>query len=395
MRTRGLPAGAQRGSALLSVLFTVIALSGLAAAIVSTALYRQSEAQALHESRRAFSMAMTGVDLATYELQEGVDLGADGIGNASGTIDGHPFESSVAPAFAGRGQYTVTAGGRVGAARQGVEIVLTTERKFPYALFADESVELGGTYSIDSYDATLGSYASQLWGDHAGASGDVGSNGDIYASGGTIFGDAVPGPGGQVLGDPSSVTGSTSASSKPLVFEPFVYAPTIASIGELNSSVTLSTGAYRYDEVELDGGAALTITGDVEIYVDQDIEIGGNASIVVAPGATVVIHHGVGSITVQGTGIVNSDQLPASITIFSASTETIKFGGTADYFGLLYATEADFVAHGNADLYGVVIAETIDVWGSGMMHYDESLEIPNDEGRFYVISAYRVSAAGI
>jgi hypothetical protein len=48
--------------------------------------------------------------------------------------------------------------------------------------------------NVDSYDSTVGTYASQVKGGHAGSKGNLATNGSISASGsGTIFGDATPG----------------------------------------------------------------------------------------------------------------------------------------------------------------------------------------------------------
>src|SRR4030095_2062290 len=76
-----------------------------------------------------------------------------------------------------------------------------------WALYGRESANLDSSVRVDSYDSTLGSYASQVVGSgltaHALEEGALGSNGDIFIGPATnVWGDATPGPRhtGQVRG---------------------------------------------------------------------------------------------------------------------------------------------------------------------------------------------------
>lgn len=381
------------GGVLVPVLLVAMMLAGAGAAVVSTSLYRQSAARAIHERERAMITALAGLDVALFELREATDLGGDEVGNAEGELDGGRYLVTIDPPFVGAGEYRLLASGSYGVVSQGLELVVTSESMFTVGMFGRDGVAVGGAYSIDSYDASAGTYASQVFGGHAGDDGDVGSNRDIDASGGTVHGDARPGPGGQVLGRPESVMGSTAPMDQEQTFTPFVYSPTVPSSGVISGTLTLGPGVHRFDSISLDGSDDLTITGDVVLQVDGDFSIGGTARVFVEPGASLVIEHGSGDIDVRGTGIVNGNELPASVTLLSATADDVSLRGTADFFGMIYVPEAEFEARGNASFFGAVVAASVHVQGSGMFHFDESLEMPSSSSRFRVTAAWKTKAA--
>ena len=210
MRTRVLMGNSRRGIALLMVVFVMTALAGVSAALVSTSLFRHASARTSYELEHAFEAAQTGIDLALFEIQRSTDYGADGIGNASGTLEGKSYAVTIDPPFAGSGEYTFQSVGEFAGVTQGIEIVVSTDIKLGTGLFGDEIITLNGNYMVDSYDGADGTYASQVVGDHANENAVLGSNGDILVGGDAVWGSVVPGPTGMVIGDTSSVSGSSA-----------------------------------------------------------------------------------------------------------------------------------------------------------------------------------------
>lgn len=385
----------RRGSSLLIVLIAVMTLAGMSAALISTTLYRQSASRSVYEKERALQASMTGLDLALFELQEALDTGADGIGVATGQIDAAEYTITITPAYVGVREYTLRAAGRYGPVRQGIELVISPDNTFPFGMFGRDHITLTGAFGVDSYHADLGTYATQAFGGHAGDDGDIGSNGDITVGSGMVYGDATPGPGQQVLGDLSKVNGSTAPATRTRDFEPVTYSPTVASSGGWFGSGTLNTGTYRYDDILLVGTDVLTLDGDITLYVDGSIQALGTSSITIASGASVTIIHGSGNVSIGGTGFVNLDSDPSSLTFSSATTGTVGLSGTADYYGLIYAPEADFGMLGDSDYFGVVVGNSVEINGSGMLHFDESLKVPDQQVVFWVKSARKISPLGI
>lgn len=376
----------RRGATLLAVIVVLFSLLGMAAAVLSTTLYQHGNVRGTYERERAYEVARAGIDLALFELRADTDVDGGGVGVATGASLGGEYTVTVDPPFVGPGQYILRARGEYGVQATGVEFVVGPDVEPGYGLFASDSLEMSGSFGADSYRSLDGSYASQVVGDHAGESGVLGSNGDIEAGGGTIWGDARPGPGMQVLGDPSNVTGSTAPMGAPVTFSPYVYSPAIASGGSWNGPGALATGSYRFDDLTVSGGGVLTLTGDVTIYVDGDLTLSGGSALELAPGATLTLHHGPGKLVVSGGGIINPDENPQSVEILSSTSDKIELSGGSSFYGQVYAPDSQFVSSGGSHLYGAVVSRTAKCSGGGQMHHDLSLSTGGGTG-FEVLSA--------
>lgn len=391
VRPRNTP-GTRRGSTLVLVLLTVVALAGISAAMVTTSLFRFGSARGIHEADRAFQAATTGLDMGLFELQEGADPQGGEVGAAAGTVMGADYTVTVTPPFIGPGEYTLRASGRYGPIGRGIEIVVSSDSRYGFGIFARDGLMLNGAFRTDSYDSTLGSYSSQVFGDHARENGALGSNWNIIANAEEIYGDATPGPTYQVLGDPSDVTGSTAPALFEVTTRPVPYSASGVSLGDLTGSANLPSGSYRYDNLFYADDEVLTINGDVTLYVDHDFRITGEAKLQLNPGSSLTLVHGDGKFTLAGNGAVNKDGSPGEMTIISSTTETMKFAGTTSFYGNVYAPEANLALVGDQDLYGAFVVRRAVQNGSGMLHFDESLRIPAGVAPpFRVRSAYQVA----
>ena len=395
MRTRiitRVTGNSRRGIALLMVVFVMTALAGVSAALVSTSLFRHASARTAYELEHAFEAAQTGIDLALFELQRSTDYGADGVGNATGTLVGKSYTVTIDPPFAGTGEYTLQSVGEFAGVTQGIEVVVATDIRLGTGLFGADEVTLNGNYMVDSYDGAAGTYASQVAGDHANENAVISSNGSIDLGGDAIWGSVAPGPTGTVTGDTTTVSGSTSPSGTTMSFDSFVYDPPIDSMGDYSGTSTMTSGIYRYHDFAMSGGT-LTIDGDVELYLDCEVSFAGSASIVVTTGSTLRIYHGgVGeahNFDMSGGSMVNENMDPANVTLFSATDGTIDFSGNAQFYGLIYAPQADFSSSGNSEVFGAVLANSITLTGSGEFHFDENMIIPSFGADVYSVKLAR------
>lgn len=381
----------ESGSALVAALFIVMVLLGMSSALLSTSFFRQSAARAATARERAYENALTGLAVALFEIRQDLDTGGDGVGAASGSLAGGAYRITISPVFAGPGEYTLTASGSCGGVSQAMEVVVAPESAVGFGLFGRDGISMSGSFSVDSYDSTLGSYASQVGVDHAGDEGHIASNGNIVAGGGIIHGNATPGP-GFTVSSPGNVTGATAPAAEPVTMPPYVYSPPIASMGIWSGTGTISTGTYRYTTLTLSGGSILTISGDVTLYVDDKFTASGSSIIDVLPGGSLTIHHGANDFTVSGGGIVNRDQDPSKMTLYSASLKKFTLSGGSDFHGLVYAPETQFVASGGSDLYGVIVARTATLSAAGHLHFDTSLGTGSGSAGFVVKAGHRVRA---
>lgn len=265
--------------------------------------------------------------------------------------------------------YRVTAHGLSGSEQRDIEAVVRSTPKsiFQFALFGSQTVEVGGSAITDSYDSRLGSYASQTPGDN----GDVGTNstqpGGVEVSGGiAINGQIVVGPG---VEDPESVvegiasvviTGDPKVLSASEAFPmPAVVIPSGLSCSDLtvgsNKTTTLSSavGTYCFRNVTINGGGTLTANGPVKIYMTGELKAVGNGTVV---------------------GVASN---PLAMRFLMASTAGATLEGTITgstrFYGALYGPQASIKVQGHAEVFGSIIAQSVHLWGSAEIHYDEGV----------------------
>lgn len=368
----GAPARPDGGMALVACTVTVFLLLMAVSSATSMTMFRQAAARTALDVDLALLAAESGLDRAWYEVQLATDFGVDGVGNATGIIGGGSYTVAIAPAFAGPGEYVITAAGTVrGITRRLQAVIRPSPVKTGFVGL--EGISMSGGYA-DSYDSSLGTYASQVSGSHAGQGARLASNGNIALSGSaTIWGDATPGPTGTVTGDTSLVSGSIAPATEPIVAAAFVYAPPIAATGAFSGSQVFAAGVYRFTAFNVPGGETVTFHGDVELYVDGKFTISGSGMGVLAPGARVKIYHGGNDFTLSGNGVINQDRLPSNLQVFSASTTKATVSGSAAFYGSIYAPGAAGTLSGSAGAYGAFQARTLTISGGAGCHYDLAL----------------------
>lgn len=405
----------QGGNALIIALIAVIVLAGSSAALFSVTSTRNAEARFGRNYTRTLYVAEAGISASIAEITAAYDYDGDGLGVVAGSVDGGTYSTTAVNQ--GDEVWHIRSAGNYNELSRGIEIIARrrVEQPFTHGAFGGTGLTMGGQGFVDSYDTRDGSYGDQALNvdpvsgeTYASTDGDIGSNGNIDASGQvTIFGDATPGPDGSVTEGPNTVIhGSTTPALEDEELDLYEYDPPIASMGvlSLTNPATLSAGVYRYDYMLLSSKANLTLgenSGDVlEIYIDGVISITGQAQLTVADGASVTILHGgldLGRVAEEdpdinfaGQGVVNTGEIPADLIIISASTGLINLAGQSDFHGVIYAPAATINFSGQADVFGSLTGNSISITGQGDLHYDEALEDLNIGGFFrYRIRSWR------
>lgn len=261
---------------------------------------------------------------------------------------------------------------------------------FDNGVFAEQSIDIGGTGDIDSYDSCKGAYDPN----NPGSNAVVGTNSPssdaiTLQSQAVIKGDAYVGPNG----DPDlgitggTVTGNTYALTEPKTLYPITDPGGGESlIMPSDVNMTLSGGTYRLSELILDGSDVLTINGDVTLIVDGPLNILGQAQIVIngtpngtpsdgtqAKGGSLKLYAN-SDIDIGGNGIVNLTSQPKNNLIFGTDTvNNIFIHGDAEFYGAIYAPTATVSGVGTADFYGAIVSQTIESTGTFGLHQDECL----------------------
>ncbi|HEX9780029.1 MAG TPA: hypothetical protein VGB20_02310 [bacterium] len=373
--TPALPALArQRGTIILLSYFVVSAVAvGLSVGFNrSTIELRAANSQMA--GSRAFHLAEAGIDRALTNFRAGntasVTPNAIGTGTFSAIVD--PSEQPT---------FRITSQG-IDASGNSRTILVTTrltpQSIFHYALFGNDHVDVSGNAITDSYDSSLGPYDSQTPGEH----GDVGTNsserGAIEVTGsiainGQIFvgpdaanpSSVVTGPGEKVVTADPPIVSLPYELPMPEVELPEGLTCADMEVGD-NSTMTLASasGPYCFRNVTVNGGGVLTADGPVTVYLT-------------------------GTLFATGNTIVGVPDSPTSM-LFLVTTEeggaTLEgtLTGSSQFYGALYGPQATIHIQGNAEVYGSIIGEAVDLSGSAVLHYDEALKALTEIPGYYL-----------
>jgi hypothetical protein len=412
---------AARGSALLGAAFLVIAIGGLAAALLAEGMAARTNVVRERDSCQALEMAETGAariearivslqDLTvTQETVDGVSSyvlvgelkGALGNGTYDVTTRSQAFatDPTVDTSWKNtRSEWTVTSTGdyMLGHRRLEMGYHRTPNAAFVEGLFSVRDLTVNGKKITDAYDSRLGTYASQATNydpvngvSYAQSGGNIGSNeGFIYLNGSSILvrGDAVPGPDRRVdeNGTPV-VTGSTdprefsrvlppppladfqaayalnNTAWTPAVSKDITWDPVARTLAIKQGDVHFTGGTYFFSSLSVAAGATIYVDGASKFYVTKTFDVGSGSIVNAVPG-----------------------QVPADVAVFAhpyniptglnPTTTTVTMNGGPSSAWVMYGPQADLTIGGNSDFYGAAVARTITLNGTVRYHYDKALD---------------------
>ena len=278
--------------------------------------------------------------------------------------------------------------------------------------------------TADSYDSSLGTYASQtptysaviastataptaatVQLVNAQIKGYVASNysgGPSYSTSGRVYGPTTP---------VATKIDATRVSTSP--YQPIFSIKTISGSGTtlsnptLNSTTTIGNAAdtvpaiYYSSGLDLRGTTKIIVDGPVRLVVSGNfyvgltsattaqIEISTNGSLEVFAGNDIAIYAG---------GINNLTKDPRRLAIYSNNTLTVPDMNTATaFYGVIYTPAGCFTVASNNAIYGSIVAKKVSFTGSApVIHYDLRLRQTVFGGidTPYAISDWRESING-
>jgi Tfp pilus assembly protein PilX len=312
--------------------------------------------------------------------------------------------------------WEITASGTVpGALPATVEVTALLERTVvdaqTFAVFATGTgcgaISMNGNAGTGSYDSATG--ISTL----VDTGGNLGTNGNLTIVGSVdVHGSlSSPRPGVGNCIDGSGVTALTESGSahvdtgvvqlpQPLNFEtpalpspmPPVTATTTCAQFVYTfppQTCSISGGVTTLDAMGLSTPIRLgNISGDFVLRGgNYSINSIGSGNLTVLPslaGATNVTINLAGKTStgtdmaspfdLNGNAVVNSSMDPARLQILYAGTGTIDMHGGTGAAYILYAPNAAFASHGNADIYGSLLVKTMTTAGNTRFFYDKKLD---------------------
>ncbi|MAE62214.1 MAG: hypothetical protein CMJ49_12770 [Planctomycetaceae bacterium] len=247
---------------------------------------------------------------------------------------------------------------------------------------AGDSITIGNSAFIDSYDSTQGAYGGGNVNSNAFISTNSTSAGDLVIStSGKIFGSAHVGeqgdPGSVISAPAGAITGPQSAL--PLnASMPSASAPAGMPVSEgdtsLNSDTTINTDRAFGDLTISGNHTVVTIDGDVRIHCQGEFEVRTGAEIVVPIGSSLSVYSDEG-MSFENSVAVNSDTTGTDrLSLFMLnSAEEISVEQTSVISGRIHSN-GDVEIGNNCKVYGSIVAlDDLVMTGTGELHIDEAL----------------------
>ena len=370
-------------------------LGVLAMSIVTIQVSGAVEQGGARQEDRATLAAEAGLSQAYMNLQAGRS-GVIGSANAPASLGGGEVfvDTQTYGGSNNKLLVRVTSNATVGNSTASAELVLrdNVDTIFKYAAFGDTSMDLESQAKVDSYDSTLGTYASQVvhgsgsnsW---ANDSGDIGSNGNIVAAQNSlVFGDAAPGVAGSItLTGTATVSGATANATTAFSMPP-ITVPPIASSGNVTFSAdtTLAAGSHHFATSVVSNNIGLTIIGPATVVFDS-LTLKSRSNLRVdSTNGPVDIYVIDDFIMNSNTLIAANDFDPRALRLNLISDNIINpgvvidlddviFDSNARLFGTVYAPDAYINIESNFEVFGSVIAERVRLASNSRVHYDEAL----------------------
>ena len=386
-------ARARRGSAIVTVTVVLATLLLLLAACMRFLGASRSEQVQEGDGLLALYAAEAGLAESYLALENGRDAH---VGSAEEPRTFRDASYWVEPEPMGARVYALRATAHDRQARERIELVVREipDGFFRYAVFGDEGVSFRTSSFVDSYDSSLGSYASQYdnTADHAGEHGNVGSNADIaLETNSQIYGNANPGPDGelQVLGPNTLVSGTTDPAEELVPLLPVVV-PAIAATGSKvvkGKTLVLGPGDVHLTRLELQAGGKVEIRGPARVVLD-DLLMRANTSLTMLTVGGPVEIYGTGNFQLQSnSNLITQTTRPHDAAIYLSSNNvdgsprsTVEFNANSEYTGLIYAPRARIAIQTMFEIYGSVMARHVALGSNSGIHYDVSLLFDDDNG---------------
>jgi len=381
----------RRGTALVAMLLCLVGMAAISMALMAVSLGDSQEQRGEKREMRSSYVCLAGLSQAMYQKQRGLP-GAVGTQSNPVSWGGSLCwveEVAVTPTITRLRANGVENG--IGAAQE-LTVRAVPNTIWMYGAFGREHLHMDANARIDSYDSTLGTYASQAVNgsgnsQHASTNGDSGSNGDITMDvNGTIWGDAIAGPGHAttILGN-AVVTGTTTPATA-LVTLPVINVPSYPSSGALtvSSNQTLASGNYNFTTLKVNSSKTLTITGPANI-VCTNLELRSNSSLLVDPTGGLVTFYVIDDFILNSNAQMRpTNSVPANLRInllsdnvinpeVSVQLDEVVLDSNTQVHGCILAPNAQVVIDSNFQMFGSLMARSVDLHSNARFHFDEAL----------------------
>jgi len=285
--------------------------------------------------------------------------------------------------------YTIESVGTSGNAERKVACVLKPQGPFEFAVFAEDGAELKNSALVDWYNFGADDEILKF------GTNSIASGAFTFKNSSTINGDVVVGVGGNpdvVIDDfGATITGDTRTMTERNTLPPIEVPDWLESLpsgGTIQNDSTVANSA-KYSGINLSNSKTLLIDGDVTLYVTGEIILGNSAEIQIDNDASLILFLGGDFEGKNSSTINNLTQEAKKLQIYCLdSCENMQFKNSSDFYGVIYAPNAEILMNNSANIYGAVVARNFEQMNSGTFNYDASLRDAsvNDEAVHFVVT---------
>ena len=285
--------------------------------------------------------------------------------------------------------YTIECVGTSGYTERKVSCTLKPEGPFEFAVFAEDGAELKNSAVVDWYNFGADDEILKL------GTNSIASGAFTFKNSSTINGDVVVGVGGNpdiVIDDfGANITGDTRTMTERNTLPPIEvpdWLDSLPSDGTIQNDETVTNSA-KYSDINLKNNKTLLIDGDVTLYVTGEIILGNSAEIEIDNDASLILYLGGDFEGKNSSAVNNLTQESKKLQIYCLdSCENMQFKNSSDFYGVIYAPNAEVLMNNSANIYGAVVAKNFEQMNSGTFNYDASLRDSdvNDEAVHFVVT---------
>jgi choice-of-anchor A domain-containing protein len=393
----------RKGSAMILVVFALIMLLVMGGGLLSLGMHSRVFAARTTSEFVARCAADAGLTKALFEMNKKVEVQTWADSNMPHASDQPLPNCDATFSYSVTGDlsngYTIASIGNSGQVQRTVNAALRLEGLFEYALLTKGTIDLKNGTTVDGYNFQAGDGSLKI-GTNSTTAGAI-----TAKLGVTIDGDVVVG----VSGNPDAVLDSQAeASITGMVYPAFeenefpsITVPqalaALPSQGHITTNTTISKNGV-YDSISLLGsGGAVTVDGDVAVYVIGDIRLGNGDDLQIVdagmnPDASLTIYVGGEVILDNGCNVNSITKDPPKLKIYALDTcLNIHLKNSSGFYGAIYAPNADVRSNNGGEIYGSIIANSFIQDAAGSFHYDASLKkvSASDEGLHFLIDRWQ------
>ena len=386
------------GFALATMLCAVVILLVLGGALLSVGMHSRAQSVRTSSGIAARCAADSGMTKAVYEMNEKLKVKPWNDSDLPLVVNEQLPNTNATYSYSVSGDlsdgYVLESTGKHGLWEKTVRCTLPLQGLFEYAIFSDSSISLKNSAVVDWYNYDSGDKNMQI------GTNSIISDSVVLMNGVTVNGDVVVGVGGKpdtvIDYTWANITGNTYAMTKTYEL-PQITAPellqSLPSGGTINNNITINNPS-KYDGINLGNNNVITIDGIVDLFITGDIIIKNSAEVQVVDNEDACLNLYVGgNIEVKNSGAFNNLRAdPKKVKIFGLNDcKSISLKNSVDFYGVIYAPNADVVMMNSADFFGSVIAHSFEQKNSADFNYDASLRdvTIDDEGIRFIVTQWQ------